>query len=96
MTRSKNLTECSAISAILEAKAARTKSFRSLHKGTRLGKIYSGNMLASDTGTFVTDLTQSVIQLKAAMRTDENRSVNRVIWKKNNIHAKPMIDPAQN
>ena len=66
----------------LEAKAARTKSLRSLHKGTKLGRIYSGKMLASDKGTLVTALTHSVMQLKAAIRTDANRSVNNVICNK--------------
>ena len=66
----------------LEAKAARTKSLRSLHKGTKLGRIYSGKMLASDKGTLVTALTHSVMQLKAAIRTDANRSVSNVICNK--------------
>ena len=79
MTKSKNLTDCCATSAIREANADRTKSFRSLHSGTRLGKIYSGKMLASDKGTCSTAWTQSVILLKAAIRTDGNRSVSNVI-----------------
>jgi hypothetical protein len=45
---------------MFDANAALTRSFLSWHSGMRFGKMYSGKMLASDSGTTVTDRTHSI------------------------------------
>lgn len=75
------LIEISARVAIFFAYAARTHVLGSVASGANSGKIYSGNMLASDLGILATKSRHLVMVSIAEIFTLEEVSWAKKIWK---------------